>query len=377
MGTPDSTIGTAAGSWPTLGFNSQRTGANPLESVVNLSNVSQLAPLWTFHTSGGVTDSLAVVNGTAYFGSWNGTLFAVNTSTGAQEWETDLGGAYDYTGCDSPGITSTPTVWNNTVYVGGSNPWEYALNASTGTILWHVDLANLTGSSSPWTAYKTWSSALVVNGSLYVGTASGCDDPLVRAALLQIDLSNHSTEHISYVVPAGDIGDSIWSSPSFDAASNTVWATTGNGETDLETYARAIVAFNASNASDVVGYAQEAEPGHDYDFGDGVTIFHNSQGVPMVVALNKNGFAYAFNLSTFQGNVSADPAWTLQVTTDPGSSYSPPAFDGHLLYFGSAETTLPNSTAANGSVRAVYPGNGTTKWLVEVPYSVFGGLTYA
>ena len=369
--------GIAGVQWPTLGFDDERTDANLHEVVLNASNVSELAPLWTFHTTAGVTDSLAVVNGTAYFGSWNGTMFAVNSSTGALEWETDLGDPYDYTGCNEPGIASTPTIWNNTVYIGGSNPWEYALNASTGAILWHVDIANFTGASSPWTAYKTWSSALVVNGSLYVGAASGCDDPLVRAALLQIDLSNHSIEHISYTVPANDIGDSIWSSPSFYAPTNTVWVTTGNGLSDLETYTRAIMAFNATNVTDVVGYAQEAKPGYDYDFGDGVTIFHNDAGTPMVVALNKNGYAYAFNLSTFHGNVSANCTWTLQVTTHPGSSYSPPVFDGHMLYFGSDQITLPNSTVVNGSVRAVYPGNGTTKWLVKVPYAVFGGLTYA
>ncbi|MGP8073389.1 MAG: PKD domain-containing protein [Thermoplasmata archaeon] len=362
--------------WPTISFDLQHTAANLQEATLAPSNVSALTPLWTFHTPGGVSDSLAVVNGTAYFGDWNGTLYAVNAYTGALDWKVSLGGSDDYTGCDQPGIASTATVWNNTVYIGGSNPWEYAVNASTGTVLWHLDLANSTGASSPWTAYKAWSSALVVNGNLYVGTSSGCDSPLVRAALLQISLATHTIEHIAYTVNATDIGDSIWSSPSYDRATNTVWATTGNGLSDLEEYARSIMAFNASNVTDVIGYAQEAAPHNDYDFGDGVTIFHNSAGTPMVVAVNKNGYAYAFNLSTFRGNVSASPAWTLQVTTVPGESYSPPAFDGQSLYFGSDNTTLPNGTAVNGSIMAVNPNNGSLRWIVPLPYSIFGGLTY-
>jgi hypothetical protein len=48
-----------------------------------------------------------------------------------------------------------------------------------------------------------------------------------------------------------------------------------------------------------------------------------------------------------------------------------------MLYFGSSNTTLPNGTIAAGTIRAVYPGNGTTKWLAPTPLSVWGGLTYA
>jgi outer membrane protein assembly factor BamB len=376
LATPAQTSGNLT--WPTISFDPEHTDANLAERTLNSSNVSELAPLWTFDTPGAVTSSLAVVNGTAYFGDWNGSLYAVNAYTGQLEWQTDLGGPYDYTGCQQDGIAATPTVWNNTVFIGGSNPWEYAVNASTGAILWHVDLANYTATGSPWTAYKAWSSALVADGNLYVGTSSGCDNPLVNASLLQISLTSHSITHFAFTDPAGMIGDSIWSSPSFDPSTDTVWATTGNGYgAELEQYARSIMEFNASNVSQVIGYAQEAAPGHDYDFGDGVTIFHSSTGVPMVVALNKNGYAYAFNVSTFRGNVSADPAWSVEVTTIPGSSYSPPAFDGQLLYFASDNTTLLDGAPANGSVMAVYPNNGSVAWQVGLPLSVYGGLTYA
>jgi outer membrane protein assembly factor BamB/PKD repeat protein len=363
--------------WPTISFDLQHTAANLQESIVAPSNVSGLRPVWSFPTPGGVTDSLAVVNGTAYFGDWNGTMYAVNASSGALEWRESLGGSADYTGCGEPGIAATATVVNGTVYIGGSNPVEYALNASTGAILWQVDLANYTGASSPWTAYKAWSSALVIGDQLYVGTASGCDQPLVRAALLQVSLASHSIDHLFYTINATDLGNSIWSSPSYDPGTKTVWVSTGNGLSDLEQYSRSIMAFNASNVSELVGYAQEAPPFHDYDFGDGVTIFHSPTGVPMAVALNKDGYAYAFNISSFHGNDSAHPAWATEIASVPSLSYSPPAFNGAMLYFGSANTTLPNGTAVNGSLQAVYPNNGTVKWIVPLPYSVFGGLTYA
>ena len=311
-------------SWPTFLHDDQHTAANLQESTLSPTNVSNLSTLWTFPTTGGVTDSPTVANGTAYFGGWDGDLYAVNAASGQLEWQTNLGGSYDYTGCGEPGISASPTLWNNTVFIGGADPREYAVNASTGKVLWSVDLANISGASTTWTAYKTWSSALIVNGSLYVGTSSGCDDPLVRASLLQIDLATHQVEHVAFTVSEGDLGNSIWSSPSYDPGTNTVWVTTGNGLTDRETYSRSIMAFDASNVSNLVGFAQEAAPFQDYDFGDGATIFHNAAGTPMVVALNKNGVAYAFNISTFRGNVSGSPAWTSEITTLPGVSYSPP-----------------------------------------------------
>jgi hypothetical protein len=64
--------------WPTLLHDGQRTGANPDERTLDPSNASHLQQLWMFNTTGAVTGSLAVVNGTAFFGSWNGYLYAVN-----------------------------------------------------------------------------------------------------------------------------------------------------------------------------------------------------------------------------------------------------------------------------------------------------------
>lgn len=365
-----------ATSWPTFLYNGQRTAANLLETTLTPENVRNLSSLWMHGGIGTVSGSLAVVNGSAYFGSWDGNLYAVNVFNGSLEWNTSLGGGYDYTGCGTPGIAATPAVWNNTVYIGGSNPWFYAVNATTGAVLWHIDLANVTGASSPWWAYKIWSSALVYGNSVYVGTASGCDTPLVRAALFQIGLANHTIEHVFWTDPPGVIGASIWSSPSVDPSTNTIWATTGNENSGNPPLARAIIALNASNVSELMGYAQEATPGHDFDFGDGATLIKSSTGEPMVVAVNKNGVAYAFNDSGVLANGSSVPRWTLTLTNYSGVEFIPPAYDGQLLYFVGTNVTLVNGTMAGAAVEAVYPDNGTMKWLAPISAPVDAGVTY-
>lgn len=363
--------------WPTFLHDAQRTGANLEEQELSPTNVGSLGYLWNFSANRTVTGSSIVVNGTVYFGDWDGNLNAVNASTGSLTWATSLGGIGDFTGCSVPGIAATPAYWNGTLYIGGGNPWLYAVAALNGTILWHTDLANVTGSSTPWTAHKIWSSVLVYNGSLYVGVASGCDSPLVRGALFQVDAANGTIAHTFWTLPAGQTGPGIWSSASVDPGTRTIWVTTGNeGSTDTK-YARSVIGLNASNVSQVVGYAQEALAFHDYDFGDGATLFHDSNGTPMVVAVNKNGYAYAFNESSLVPNGTSPTRWTVELTPYPGNSYVPPAYDGHLLYFGSVGTVLPNGSSVAGSVRAVYPDNGTTKWWVGTSSAIYGALTYA
>jgi len=372
-----STLSGPIAEWPTYSHDLQRTGANLEESTIAVGNASALAPLWTFNTTGVVSGSLAVVNGTAYFGAWDGDLYAVNADTGTLDWKVALPGHADYTGCHEPGIAATPAVWNNTVYIGGGNPSLYAVNAQNGSIEWTLDLANVSGSSTPWTAEKIWSSAALYDGSIYLGVASGCDSPLVRGALFQIGLRDHMVDHAFFTLPAGEIGPGIWSSPSVDPTSNTVWVTTGNEGSFETTYARSVVELNASNVSQVLGFAQRAVPFEDLDFGEGATLFQSSGGTPMVVAVNKNGIAYAFNDSALRPNGASPDAWTVTLTPDSGTSFVPPAYDGHYLYFGSVATTLPNGTAVVGSVRCVYPDNGTTRWIVGVSSGVYGGLTYA
>ena len=362
--------------WPMFLHDLGRSGANLGEVTIAPGNVSSLSHLWTYKTTGGVSSSMAVVNGTAYFGDWDGRLYAVNVANGSLEWKTPLPGSADYTDCNEMGIAATPAVWNGTVYVGGGNPSMYAVSARNGSILWSLDLANVSGSSSPWTAHKIWSSAAIYNGSLYVGMASGCDLPLVRGALFQIGLSSHQVEHTFWTLPKGQIGPGIWSSPTIDPVSNTVWVTTGNEGTSDTTYARSIVELNASNVSQVLGYAQRARAFQDWDFADGVTLFHSSGGTPMVVAVNKNGIAYAFNESDLWTNGSSPSAWTLTLTATGSDFYAPPAYDGHDLYFGNVNAVV-NGSIHQGSVWCVNPDNGSVQWTQTVASSIYGGITYA
>jgi PGF-CTERM protein len=72
--------------------------------------------------------SPTVADGTVYFGSDDGTLYAVDAATGEQEWA--------FTHQPPYAVDSSPTVADGTVYVGSQGGNLYAVDAATGRQEW-------------------------------------------------------------------------------------------------------------------------------------------------------------------------------------------------------------------------------------------------
>ena len=72
-----------------------------------------------------VRSSPAVANGVVYVGSYDGNVYALNASTGAELWSYTTGAALD----------SSPAVANGVVYVGSLDYNVYRLHATTGAML--------------------------------------------------------------------------------------------------------------------------------------------------------------------------------------------------------------------------------------------------
>ena len=127
-----------------------------------MANAPTLKEDWAFAAGGPVASSVSIVGTTAYFGSWDGFEYAVNTTTGAEIWKSPSLGITTDPGCAPAtiGITSSPTVVNGVLYVGGGGPNWYALNPATGAIQWSV----YTGLNTQAGAHYNWSSPLIYNG---------------------------------------------------------------------------------------------------------------------------------------------------------------------------------------------------------------------
>ncbi len=94
----------------------------------------------------------AVAAQTVYVTSLDHHLYALDRSTGALQWQQDLGAA----------VAGTPTLSDGKVYVGTFGNSLYALDAATGNVLWHKQADN-------W----VWSGPAMVDGTLYFVDVGG------------------------------------------------------------------------------------------------------------------------------------------------------------------------------------------------------------
>lgn len=81
---------------------------------------------WRFSTSSGVNSSPAVVDGLVYFGSRDGNIYAVDSASGEEEWRFSTGEE----------VNSSPAVSDNTVFITSWNGDLHALDAKSGEEIW-------------------------------------------------------------------------------------------------------------------------------------------------------------------------------------------------------------------------------------------------
>jgi outer membrane protein assembly factor BamB len=100
--------------------------------------------------------SPAVSDGTVFFGSGDGNVYALDAASGALKWKFATGDV----------VHASPAIANRTLYIGSWDTYFYAIDAATGKEKWRfktgddADIHNQTGIQS---------SAAVVDGAVYFG----------------------------------------------------------------------------------------------------------------------------------------------------------------------------------------------------------------
>jgi len=89
---------------------------------------------WKFKTGDVVHASPALAEGVLFFGSWDSYFYAVDATTGKEKWR--FHGGEDPTMHNQVGFQSSPAVVNGTVYTGCRDANLYALDAATGKEKW-------------------------------------------------------------------------------------------------------------------------------------------------------------------------------------------------------------------------------------------------
>ncbi len=149
---------------------------------------------WKFRTGDVVHASPAVAEGTVFVGSWDGRFYAVDARTGQQRWM--FQGGTDPLMFNQQGFQSSPAVVGGVVYTGSRDANVYALDARTGQEKWRFS----TGAS--WVN----STPAVHQGRVYFATSDTALMHAVDAATGKPVLQHDARAYVfSSPVVAGDV----------------------------------------------------------------------------------------------------------------------------------------------------------------------------
>jgi outer membrane protein assembly factor BamB len=380
--------------WPQYLDGPSHSSYNAAATAITVAGIKagNLQPVWrwseppsTNSARNTLQASPTVVDGVVYIGSSDGMFYAFSEATQKILWSDNLG-LDTATGTCGPGpqgiistaaVVTDPATGNLTVYVFGPTGTLYALNAATGATVW---TAQVDTPSTTVNDYYSWSSPLVVNGDVYIGISSDCDNPLVPGGLVEYNQSTGARVAIWNSLPPGQIGGSIWSSAAA-LPDGSIIATTGNGYANSgePPYDQSMVHLNGSNLNLTDAWSlPPSQTVGDADFGASATLFSanvNGTSTPMVGACNKNGVYYAFP----QNNLSGGPLWQSTITVPYPGSYeecdAAAVWNGSSLIEGGGAPTTINGTSYFGSIQALDPATGKPLWQTGIPGFVIGSPT--
>jgi outer membrane protein assembly factor BamB len=163
--------GGAVISTPAVADGSAYFGSN--DHYLYAVNLADGVQRWKFKTGSRVTSSPAVYEGRVYFVSYDGNIYAVDAKSGEQRWKFASEGERRFMGrhlhgADPAGESmpdpfdfylSSPTIDADTVYVGSGDGNIYALDAQSGTLRWKFRTGNVVHASPA-----------IANGMVYIGS---------------------------------------------------------------------------------------------------------------------------------------------------------------------------------------------------------------
>ncbi len=263
---------------------------------------------WSYPVKGPINTRPTVADGTVYFGSDDGKVYALDADTGNLRWSyPTTAGPVD----SSPAgpVDSSPAVADGTVYFGGGDSTVYALDADTGNLRW----------SYP-TKGPVDSSPAVADGTVYFGS----DDRDPRSGDAKVYALDADTGNLrwSYLTK-----ESVNSSPA--VADGTVYIGSDNDT---------VYALNATTGHLRWSYQSRAPVRSSPAVADG-TVYIGSD----------DGTVYALNATTGQ------PRWSYPTGADvvPG-----PAVADGTVYIGSDNDTVYALNATTGHLRWSYQTRG-------------------
>lgn len=382
----------ARGRWTTYGFDHRNSQVNPDETILGPDNVAQLKERWRLHMVDGATSTPAVVDGVAYFGGWNGNVYAVDADSGEIRWQRRI---------TESQVNSTPLIVGDRLYVAAGASLV-ALSRSEGTALFEVAL-----DTHP--AAMIWSSPKLVDGMLIIGIASfevGITfEPTFIGSVVAVEAetgeevwrvrTTGESDGSSFKLCVGGPGASVWSSAAIDEQLGLAFIGTGQNFAEPAgncadsllaiDYRRQAVGerirwFVQYSKDDIFGIVN-LYTGPDADVGAAPNLFE-AGGRALVGAGDKGGSYRAFDRATGQ------LVWRTNLDMGPFPSFggvtTTAAVHGDTIYVASNHIVTgqfilgdeddPNDVA---TLYALDTATGKERWKVPLPAPMAGTFAVA
>jgi outer membrane protein assembly factor BamB len=379
----------APASWGMYGHDVLGSRDNTQEHVLTAKNVGTLGMKWAFN--GFSYGAPAVVGGVVYATDGGGVV-ALDEKTGAVKW--------NFTG--SGFASDSPLVTQGVVVFGDFNGDVWGLDAATGVKKWQVH-PNTQG--GPRVA--VYGSAIPVGNDVVIGMASNEEQQGVstfsqNGSAIMLDAQTGNLVWQAYMIPDADYqagwrGASVWSTPTYDAATNTVYVTTGNyfqaGTTTDPGVEDAVRALDATTGTlqwtnqlvknDVWNGTIVPGPNNpDADIGDSPKIITLPDGTKAIGVGSKDGFYFEMDAATGAA-LNGPNALQLEVGGVEGGLFATGAVDqkdGAEFSNGNDWPTLlqPNDPGpVGGDLYAVSLDGKTMRWDFKTPSPALSGVAVA
>lgn len=421
---PDAVIAKASThDWPSYGLNNENL-RNPLKTKIKKKNVADLSVDWSYETFGALLCNPAIVDNIAYLGDAFGFIYALDATTGALIWQTNLGSlgpaisngvtqaAAPY--LDLPSIFLTPTVGTNKIYFLTFNAFVVVLDRSSGAILQYKLLQD--NPTYPQAGYSSVNlfeendQIIVSLGSFepqqtgQTDAASGVIYSLQASDITIQKWKLDTSDNPSSPLTTGGSGVGITGTAAYDAVRNRLIIGTGNNwKAPVTPIADSLLSLDASTGAidwhlqftddDIAGIPNPCSPtgvsGKNWDvLMSPILLTHkvsSSHCIDIVVVGQKSGMLHAVNRAdgtclwnTVLTNPNPDGSGFGGVNTSGCS-------DGDVVYVPSHYSTDGLPLAASFSetshiatgIFAVRVRDGHILWRADVPGMTVGPLTVA
>jgi polyvinyl alcohol dehydrogenase (cytochrome) len=398
-------------------------GVGPTQHRFQPSDMAGLAPAdvarlklkWAFGFRG-ATRSVAqptIFGGRAFVGSQNGKVYSLDAKSGCKYWQFEAGKPV------RSAVVIGPRGDGWAAYFGDAGANVYAIDALSGMPLWITKVdqhpaAVVTG------APTLVGTSLLVPVSSYeevMGAKPSYPCCSFRGSLVALDGSTGKVLWKTFTIneeakagamnsagvqQMGPSGAPIWSAPTFDAASQRVYVTTGDNYSDPPSdTSDAIIAFDASSgelawtrqitSGDAFtvacpnGVNCPKSHGPDFDFGSSAVLATLSNGRRILVAGQKSGVVTAVDpdhggeivwqkrvgnggtLGGVQWGVAADESNLYVAVSDPKFRPVGPATPGAQALISRPSVMLLIDSKAGGGLWALKLETGEEVWRTPHP----------